>query len=77
MAPAASTQALARMVNIQTGDDGFFLPKSLIVSPFTSSREGIFFAGAATGPKTIPETMSEASAAALAIDRYLKTPQDK
>lgn len=77
MAPAAGTQALARMVNIQTGDDGFFLPKSLIVSPFTSSREGIFFAGAATGPKTIPETMSEASAAALAIDRFLKTPQDK
>ena len=74
MAPAAGTQALARMVNIQTGDDGFFLPKSLIVSPFTSSREGVFFAGAATGPKTIPETLSEASAAALSIDRYLKTP---
>ena len=74
MAPAAGTQALARMVNIQTGDDGFFLPKSLIVSPFTSSCEGIFFAGADTGPKTIPETLSEASAAALSIDRYLKTP---
>ena len=75
MAPAAGTAALARMVNIQTGEDGFFLPKSLIVSPFTSSREGVFFAGAATGPKTIPETMSEASAAALAVDRYLKTLQ--
>ena len=75
MAPSASTQQLSRMMNIQTGEDGFFLPKSLIVSPFTSSREGVFFAGAATGPKTIPETMSEASAAALAIDRYLKAPQ--
>ena len=74
MAPAAGTAALARMINIQVGDDGFYLPKSLIVSPFTSSREGIFFAGAATGPKTIPETLSEASAAALAIDRFLKTP---
>ena len=77
MAPAAGTQGLARMVNIQTGDDGFFLPKSLIASPFTSSREGIFFAGSATGPKTIPETLSEASAAALSIDRYLKSPQKK
>ena len=74
MTPAAGTQELSRMVNIQTGDDGFFLPKSLIASPFTSSREGIFFAGAATGPKTLPETLSEASAAALAIDRFLKTP---
>ena len=77
MTPSAGTQELSRMVNIQTGDDGFFLPKSLIASPFTSSREGIFFAGAATGPKTLPETLSEASAAALAIDRFLKTPEKR
>ena len=74
MAPAGGTQALARMVGISTGEDGFFLPQSLIGSPCTSSREGIFFAGTATGPKTIPETLSEAASAALAIDRYLKTP---
>ena len=52
-----------------------FLPQSLIGSPCTSSREGIFFAGTATGPKTLPETLSEADAAALAIDRYLKSLQ--
>ena len=74
MAPAADTHQLARMVNIQTGEDGFYLPQSIIGSPCTSSREGIFFAGAATGPKTLPETLSEAASAALAIDRYLKTP---
>jgi len=72
MAPAAGTPALARMMNISTGEDGFFLPQSLIGSPCTSSREGIFFAGTATGPKTLPETLSEAASAALAIDRYLK-----
>ena len=77
MAPAADTHQLARMVNIQTGEDGFYLPQSIIGSPCTSSREGIFFAGAATGPKTLPETLSEAASAALAIDRYLKTPQKK
>ena len=77
MAPAAGTQDLARMVNISTGEDGFFLPKSLIGSTCTSSREGIFFAGATTGPKTIPETLSEAASAALAIDRFLKTPQKR
>ena len=75
MAPAAEAQRLARMVNIQTGEDGFFLPKNFISSPCTSSREGIFFAGAATGPKTLPETLSEAASAALSIDRYLKSPQ--
>ena len=75
MAPAAGTQELARMVNVLPGEDGFFQPRSLIGSPCTASREGIFYAGAATGPKTIPETLSEAASAALAIDRFLKTPQ--
>ena len=74
MAPAAETPELVRMMNLSAGEDGFFVPQSLVASPCTSSREGIFFAGAATGPKTIPETLCEASAAALAIDRYLKTP---
>ncbi len=75
MAPAASTAHLARMVNVLPGEDGFFLPHSLIDSPCTCAREGIFYAGTATGPKTIPETLSEAASAALAIDRYLKSPQ--
>jgi heterodisulfide reductase subunit A len=37
-----------------------------------SHSKGIFFAGAATGPKTIPETLNEARAAAMAIDHYFK-----
>jgi heterodisulfide reductase subunit A len=74
MAPAAGTSDLARMTNISVGDDGFFVPSSIVGAPCCSSREGIFFAGTATGPKTIPETLSEAAAAAMAIDRYLKTP---
>ena len=73
MTPAAGSQELARMVNILPGEDGFYSPRSITSEPFASAREGIFFAGAATGPKTIPETLGEASAAALAIDRYLKT----
>ena len=75
MAPAAGTPELVRMMNLTAGEDGFFLPQSLVGSPCTSSREGIFFAGAATGPKTIPETLGEAANAALAIDRFLKTPE--
>ena len=72
MTAAADTQRLSRMIGLLPGEDGFFQPQSLLGNPCASSREGIFFAGAATGPKTIPETLSEASAAALAIDRYLK-----
>ena len=73
MAPAAGTHELARMVNVLPGEDGFFVPQSIVGSPCTSPREGIFYAGASTGPKTIPETLSEGATAALAIDRYLKS----
>jgi heterodisulfide reductase subunit A len=38
---------------------------------YDSGKEGIFLAGAVTGPKTIPETLSEARASALAIHNYL------
>lgn len=74
MAPADGTSELARMVSIPVGEDGFLVPASIVGAPCVAPRDGIFFAGTSTGPKTIPETLGEASAAALAIDRYLKTP---
>ena len=77
MAPASSTAELARMVGVTTGEDGFLVPRSIVGDPCSSSREGIFFAGAATGPKTLPETLGEAAAAALAIDRFMKTPEKR
>ena len=73
MTPAAGTHELARMLNVLPGEDGFYAPQSIVASPCTSPREGVFYAGAATGPKTLPETFSEAASAALAIDRYLKS----
>ena len=36
-----------------------------------SSKEGIFYAGACTGPKTVPETLAEARSAALGIHNYI------
>jgi len=34
------------------------------LAPVTTMREGVFLCGAATGPKDIPETVAQASAAA-------------
>jgi Heterodisulfide reductase, subunit A and related polyferredoxins len=75
MMPDASTPELARMTGLMPGEDGFFVPQSIVGNPNEASRPGIFFAGAATGPKTVPETLCEAGAAALAIDRYIKLTQ--
>lgn len=52
--------------------DGFFETKDTIYSLQQSSKPGVFFAGACTGPKTLPDSLHEARAAALAIHNYLK-----
>lgn len=56
--------------------DNFFLPAEGIVSQHTSNRGGIFYAGACTGPKTLPETLHEARSAATAIDEYVKAMEE-
>ncbi len=63
----------AQMLKLQLGEDGFFMPQNNIVNPNASTKPGLFFAGACTGPKTLPETLSEARAAALQIHQYLQT----
>ncbi len=63
----------AQMLKLQLGEDGFFMPHNNIVNPNASTKPGLFFAGACTGPKTLPETLSEARAAALQIHQYLQS----
>lgn len=62
---------MARSLKLQLGGDGFFLPADAMADPCVSARRGLFFAGACTGPKTVPETLTEARSAALRINEYL------
>lgn len=62
---------IASMLRIQTDSDGFLKSRDNIYSIIESERPGIFFAGACTGTKTVPETVAEARAAALEIHNYL------
>jgi len=60
--PGEGTSALAKKLALRVTPEGF-----VAVSPSTptrTSREGIFVCGTASGPKDIPETVVEASAAA-------------
>jgi heterodisulfide reductase subunit A len=61
----------ASMVQVQTDSDGFLKSKDNILSIIETGSKGVFLAGTATGPKTVPETVAEARAAALAIHNYL------
>ena len=65
-------QALLKAVQLPVDDDGFFRSRDNIASITKSDRDGIFFAGTCTGPKTIPETIAEARSAALNVYNYLK-----
>ncbi len=67
----ADTATLARMVRSEVDSDGFLRSRDNIYRINESRRPGVFYAGACTGTKTIPETMAEARAAALDIHNYL------
>lgn len=64
---AEVTQAL----KLKTDSDGFLMSRDNVCNIVESNRKGIWYAGACTGTKTVPETISEARAAALSIHNYL------
>lgn len=63
---------IAQMVRLEIDSDGFFKSQDNTSRVIFSNQKGIFFAGACTGPKTIPESLAEAGSAALEIHRYLQ-----
>lgn len=65
-------QALAHSLQMPVDDDGFFRSKDNILSITEADRDGIFYVGTCTGPKTVPETVAEARSAALNVYNYLK-----
>lgn len=71
MVSNSSIAKLSEILSLTKGEDGFIDPQDSIIQLQESGKEGIFLAGAITGPKTIPETLNEARASALAVHNYL------
>ncbi len=67
-----SVQNIASQARLQIDDDGFFKSNDNIYDILRSNRPGIFYAGACTGTKTVPETLAEARAAAVEIHNYMR-----
>ncbi|MFP4621713.1 MAG: FAD-dependent oxidoreductase [Bacteroidales bacterium] len=59
------------IMDVKRNQFGFFEEKSL--QPLTSSREGIYLCGVGNGPKDIPETVMQGSAAAALCSEMLKS----
>lgn len=62
--PRKEEVILARMLKIPISQDGFLMEAHLKLRPVDTQTDGIFLAGAASGPKDIPESIVSAKAAA-------------
>lgn len=71
MRPSQAGRRVGDLLEMPVEDDGYFAVREGIVSGQRSPHPGIFLAGAATGPKTLPDTLADARAAAVLIDQYL------
>ena len=60
----SDAEGVARLFNISRSADGFFLERHPKLDPVATMNEGIFVVGCCQGPKDIPDTVAQASAAA-------------
>jgi heterodisulfide reductase subunit A len=65
--PKLGSEKVAKAIGLQVDEDGFLIARNDELDPMSSSIPGVFLAGAALGPKDIPETVSQASGAAAKV----------
>ena len=64
MVPSEGTQQMADMLGLKVDEFGWWTEAEGNLAPLETSRPGIFLAGAGSGPKDIPEAVSQGSGAA-------------
>jgi len=64
-------EGLSQMLKVPLNADGFFLEAHMKLRPVDFATEGVFLAGLAHSPKSIDETLSQASAAVARALTYL------
>ncbi len=62
--PRRDAEQLSHILRLGRSHDGFFLERHPKLDPVATMSEGIFVVGCCQGPKDIPDTVSQASAAA-------------
>jgi len=56
---------VGRIFGVNQGADGFFLEEHPKLGPLSTATDGVFLAGACQSPKDIPDTVAQASGAAV------------
>ena len=62
--PSDGAEQIGKVLSISKKADGFFLEKHPKLDPVATMTDGVFIAGCCQGPKDIPDTVAQASAAA-------------
>jgi heterodisulfide reductase subunit A len=70
----ADAQEVRRLFNITCSGEGWFLERHPKLAPVNTFTDGIFLAGCCQGPKDIPDTVAQASAAAAKALELLSRP---
>ncbi|MBN1160983.1 MAG: CoB--CoM heterodisulfide reductase iron-sulfur subunit A family protein [Dehalococcoidales bacterium] len=65
--PRADAESVAKTFSLSRKADGFFLEKHPKLDPVATTTDGVFIAGCCQGPKDIPDTVAQASAAAARV----------
>ncbi len=65
--PRSDVSAVAKLFSLSRTADGFFLEKHPKLDPVATNTDGVFIAGCCQGPKDIPDTVAQASAAAARV----------
>ena len=69
--PRKEATALGQTLTIPNSPDGFYMEYHPKLKPIDTPTEGVFLAGAAQGPKDIPASVSQGSAAASRAGRIM------
>ncbi len=62
---------VGRMFNISCGKEGFFIERHPKLDPVATMTDGVFVVGCCQGPKDIPDTVAQASAAAARVLAFI------
>jgi heterodisulfide reductase subunit A2 len=72
MVPSATNASLNKILKLKTESDGFLSSSDNHYDSLKTNTQGIFVAGACSGPKTMENTINEARSVALQSASYLK-----
>lgn len=67
MVPAVGSDDMAKLIGFSVDKDGFFQEAHPKLQPVETFTGGVYLAGSCQGPKDIPDTVAQASAAAVKV----------